>query len=137
LNRQTDTAGRGTVESGAAASSTVQPFRSGDTCDAAPAFNEAWHAQALAVADSLIRAKRVTPAEWSTALGDALTATQAQQDDEAAYYAAVLQALETLTNKLDGMNNATLETRTEAWRAAYLSTPHGEPVQLTQGDHND
>ena len=109
-------------------STIVEPFNA--SAGTAPNFNEAWHAQALAIADSLIRAGRITPAEWSATLGEALETTQAQRDDEAAYYAAVLLALETLSARLEGMDDAALSARTEAWRQAYLSTPHGEPVRL-------
>lgn len=117
-----------------AEASAVEPFRARASTHEAPVFSEAWHAQALAVADSLIRANRVTPSDWSAALGAALEGTQAEQDDEAAYYAAVLLAVETLSTKLGGIDNAALDARTEAWRAAYLSTPHGEPVQLADDE---
>ena len=123
---------KGQIES--AGASALEPFRASASAHEAPVFSEAWHAQALAVADSLVRANRVTPGDWSAALGAALETTQAEQDDEATYYAAVLLAVETLGTKLDGMDTAALEARTEAWRAAYLSTPHGEPVQLADDD---
>ena len=108
----------------------VRPFAGGAE-GSAPAFNEAWHAQALAIADTLIRAGLIKADAWSAALGQALETTQARQDDEAAYYAAVMSALETLTANLEGVGGTALEHRTEAWREAYLSTPHGEPVALS------
>lgn len=122
MKARPDTAGDG--------ASCVKPFASGADTDCAPVFSEAWHAQALAIADSLIRAGRVSPAQWSAALGAALEKNTDDRDAEDAYYTAVLGAVETLGTRLDGMSEQTLDARTEAWRAAYLSTPHGEPVKL-------
>ena len=43
-----------------------------------PVFKEPWHAQALALADSLVRAGAFTATEWAEALGAALKTADAQ-----------------------------------------------------------
>ena len=50
----------------------------------------------------------------------------------ATYYEAALAALEELAADA-GIGAGTLDARVEAWRAAYLATPHGEPVELGAG----
>ena len=41
-----------------------------------------------------------------------------------------LAALEALLDDSNRLPVATLNDRTEAWRHAYLRTPHGQPVKL-------
>ena len=101
----------------------------------APVFAEAWHAEALAIAFALSKAGLFTAAEWSEALGAALRAHDRHEGDEAPghYYEAVLAALETLIAARSPATGAALDPRVEAWRRAYLRTPHGKPVELAAG----
>jgi nitrile hydratase accessory protein len=98
-----------------------------------PVFEEPWHAQALALADSLVRAGAFTATEWADALGAALKAAEAQgrADDSGTYYTAVVEALEALSESRTGISGTERQRRREAWEQAYLSTPHGRPVTLT------
>jgi nitrile hydratase accessory protein len=48
------------------------------------------------------------------------------------YYEQWLQALETLLKARRLVTEAELAARQEAWRAAALATPHGEPIVLPQ-----
>ncbi|HEX6144408.1 MAG TPA: nitrile hydratase accessory protein [Geminicoccaceae bacterium] len=101
--------------------------------DDRPAFDEPWQAEALAIAVCLTERGVVTPGQWSEALGAALrdAGTAGEPDTAEAYYLAVLRALERVTDG-DGLIGAdALERRTEAWRQAYLRTPHGQPVKLS------
>jgi nitrile hydratase accessory protein len=97
-----------------------------------PAFVEPWHAQALALADSLVRAGAFTATEWGEALGAALKAVNARglPDNTETYYTAVVEALETLSESRTGISEAERRHRHDAWKRAYLSTPHGHPVTL-------
>ena len=97
-----------------------------------PMFKEPWHAQALALADSLVRAEAFTATEWAEALGVALKVAEAQAlpDDTETYYTAVVAALETLSESHSGISGAERKRRCDAWEQAYLSTPHGQPVML-------
>jgi len=111
------------------------PFEPAPKADEAPVFAEAWHAQVLALADSLSQAGMFTPAEWSDALGEELreAAERGARDDQETYYAAALRALERLVSG-GGVSSALLSERVEAWRRAYLNTPHGRPVELSAGE---
>ena len=96
-----------------------------------PAFNEAWHAQVLALADSFVKAGYFTANDWSEALGAALAEAEAQgaADTEETYYNCALNALETLSQQV-GIARSDLIGRKADWEAAYLRTPHGKPVIL-------
>jgi len=100
-----------------------------------PVFKEPWHAQALALADSLVRAEAFTATEWAQALGATLKTTEAQgrPDNTETYYTAVVEALESLSESRTGISGAERQRRRDAWKHAYLSTPHGQPVTLA--DH--
>ncbi|MEL6167580.1 MAG: nitrile hydratase accessory protein [Pseudomonadota bacterium] len=93
-----------------------------------PAFKEPWHAQALALAHSLVAEGILTSTDWASALGTALSQSKArgEPDTEETYYHSVLEALETV-GPLDPME---LALRKEAWAKAYQRTPHGSPVTL-------
>lgn len=100
--------------------------------DGEPVFNEAWQAQTLGLAATLVEAGMFSAAQWSDSLGAALkqAAADGRPDDTETYYAAALNALETLL--ADGPVSGTeLTARTAAWRRAYLNTPHGAPVELS------
>jgi nitrile hydratase accessory protein len=93
-----------------------------------PVFQEAWHAQTLAAAHALEQAGSFTKSEWAKALGASLRRAEAAgaPDTEETYYLAALEALECLAP----MTDDDLVARKKAWKAAYLSTPHGQPVTL-------
>lgn len=100
--------------------------------DGEPVFDEPWQAQVLALAFNLMDRGVFSNADWSAALGAALQAAAArgEPDDPQTYYRAALAALETLLVADGRITVDTVEDRTEAWRQAYLRTPHGRPVTL-------
>ena len=51
-----------------------------------------------------------------------------EPDTEETYYQAVLAALERLVGEKSPETGGSLVDRVEAWRRAYLYTPHGQPV---------
>ena len=95
-----------------------------------PVFDEAWQAQVLAIADTLVQAGRFSATDWADTLGAELRAAQAggQPDTTETYYLAALAALEKLATTATD-----LTSRKEEWARAYLHTPHGDPVLLTRG----
>ena len=97
-----------------------------------PAFDEPWQAQALALADSLVRAGAFSADDWAEGLGAALREAEAAgaPDTLDTYYSAVLTALERLTEARAGISAAARADRRAAWAAAYRHTPHGQPVEL-------
>jgi hypothetical protein len=100
--------------------------------DGDPTFDEAWQAQSLAIADTLVDAGVVTATRWAEALGSELksAARAGAADDADTYYLAVLAAVEKLLRHIEIIGRDELDARVEAWRQAYLNTPHGKSVEL-------
>ena len=101
--------------------------------DGEPAFGEPWHAQTLALADLLVKRGVVSRARWAETLGAEIKALKAAPDDRETYYRAVLAALERLLAESGSVTRAELDEREHQWERAYLSTPHGKPVELAAG----
>lgn len=97
-----------------------------------PVFEQPWHAQALALADSMVRAGHFSPSDWAETLGAALAAAEARgaPDTQESYFLCVVEALETLTARNTPISGAALTERKAAWERAYRATPHGKPVVL-------
>ena len=108
------------------------PLRPLQRKDGGPTFDEAWQAQSLAIADTLVDAGVLTAMDWAAALGSELqSAAQAGAADNAdTYYLAVLTAVEKLLRRIEMISRDELDARVEAWRQAYLNTTHGKPVEL-------
>ena len=92
---------------------------------AEPVFAEPWQAQAFALTVALHARGVFTWNEWAAALGD-----RVKQADGEAYYAAWLNALESLLAAKGLADGQTLGTLKAAWAEAYRHTPHGKPVEL-------
>lgn len=107
--------------------------------DGDPTFAEPWQAQLLALAFALVERGVFSPAAWSEALGAELRRAQArgEPDDHETYYAAALAALEQLVASSGSLTAGALSARIEAWRRAYLATPHGRPVELAAAGDPD
>ena len=100
--------------------------------DGEPAFAEAWQAEALAIADTLVQNGLFSAGAWSAALGDALQQAEAggATDDQDTYYRCVLSALEGLVARHSVIDQSAMAGQRKDWEEAYLSTPHGQPVKL-------
>jgi nitrile hydratase accessory protein len=100
--------------------------------DGDPDFDEAWQAQALAIADNLVRNGLFSASDWSAALGLQLAEAvkHGEADTQQSYYGCVLSALETLVAANSDIDRATQVKVREDWEAAYRNTEHGQPVQL-------
>lgn len=99
---------------------------------AGPVFREPWEAEAFALALELHQAGHFTWREWAETLSAEIRAGQAGGDPDLGdtYYRHWLRALERLCRD-KGLVSATAQgERAEAWRRAYLATPHGQPVTL-------
>ncbi len=97
-----------------------------------PGFAEPWQAQALALADALVRSGAATAGDWAAALGAALREAEARgaPDTEATYYGCVVAALEQVAAAAGLVDAADRAARRAAWEDAYRRTPHGAPVTL-------
>ena len=106
--------------------------------DGEPVFAEAWQAEALAIADTLVQQGLFSAVAWSEALGAALREAEAEgaPDDQQTYYDCVVKALERLIAEQGAIQSSELEQTREDWKQAYLSTPHGDPVRLAR-DRDD
>ena len=100
--------------------------------DGEPAFAEAWQAQALAIADTLVQNGMFSAGAWSDALGEALrqAETSGAADDQETYYRCVLKALEGLVARFSVIDQQAMAGKCKDWEEAYLATPHGQPVKL-------
>lgn len=93
-----------------------------------PIFAEPWQAQAFALTLKLHEGGAFTWTEWADALSTELK--RDPEDDGSRYYEHWVAALEGLVTgrKLAGADELT--SRKDAWKQAYLHTPHGRPVEL-------
>ena len=99
-----------------------------------PVFAEAWQARAFALMLRLSEREHFSPKEWTLALARELrdAGHRGEPDDGSHYYEHWLAALEALVVEKGLTSTASLHERKEAWRTAYLHTPHGKPVELTR-----
>jgi nitrile hydratase accessory protein len=95
-------------------------------------FAEPWMAQAFACTIQLSRQGLFTWSEWVEVFSTEIKAHPAEpgETSDAAYYRQWLAALETIVGLKGAASSAEITERQEAWRRAYLNTPHGQPVEL-------
>jgi nitrile hydratase accessory protein len=101
-----------------------------------PQFAEPWEAEALALANELVKMGRFTAGEWAGALGAAIRRFEQTcgPDDGSHYYHHVLSALESLTTGKSLLSREMLDARKADWAQAYEHTPHGQPVTLDRSE---
>ena len=101
-----------------------------------PVFAEPWQAQAFAMTLALHQKGLFTWPEWAQALAAQVTAAQAAGDADHGdtYYRHWLAALESLVASKGASTLAELAQYQRAWDHAADRTPHGQPIQLLQGD---
>ena len=100
-----------------------------------PVFEEAWQAEAFALTVRLHEAGCFTWNEWAATLAAVLREVRdrGELDDGSHYYDHWLAALERLVTAKQVVSMSDLDRRKAAWTHAYLSTPHGQPVELQAG----
>ena len=98
--------------------------------EGAPVFAEPWEASAFALAVRLSAAGCFTWGEWADALAGEIRAAGESGDPDLGdgYYRHWTRALERLCAERGLVSPEDAERRKEAWRGAYLATPHGQPV---------
>jgi nitrile hydratase accessory protein len=101
-----------------------------------PVFNEPWEAQAFALVVRLSETGCFTWSEWTAILSQEIKAAQARGDPDLGqtYYQHWLNALERICVEKGLIGREDMRRRLEAWRRAYLHTPHGQPVELSAAD---
>lgn len=95
-------------------------------------FEAPWHAQLFALTLALSEAGGFTWKDWTEAFGAELARRGAArpQDGSDDYWAAWLAALEGFLDARGHAAAAEVAAMRDAWEAAYLATPHGDPVVL-------
>lgn len=105
--------------------------------DAAPTFAEPWQAHAFAMVVTLHQRGMFSWREWADTLAAQISKAQAAGDADRGdtYYAHWLAALETLVAAKGASSAAELARTARAWDKAADRTPHGQPIELRQGDY--
>src|SRR5438034_7814416 len=101
-----------------------------------PVFHEPWEAQAFAMTLALYRRSLFTWPEWAAALSAEIKRAQQAGDPDRGdtYYRHWLAALEHLVAEKGVTDPASLARYRNAWDHAAERTPHGQPIELTEGD---
>lgn len=96
------------------------------------AFAEPWQAEAFACTLQLSRQGLFSWAEWVAVFSAEIKAAPVRpgESHNEAYYRQWLTALERIVGQKGATTPAEIDARQEAWRQAYLNTPHGRPVEL-------
>ena len=100
--------------------------------EGAPRFAEPWHAQLFALTVRLSESGHFSWPDWAAVFAEELEAASAAgaPKDGSAYYDVWLGALERLLRERGLAGAEELVALKQAWEAAYLETPHGQPVKL-------
>lgn len=97
-----------------------------------PAFQAPWHAQLFALTVQLNEAGLFEWDAWSKRFGATLArhghARSLNGGDD--YFGAWLETLEHILSETGVASAEVLRRLQDAWAEAYLTTPHGQPVQL-------
>ena len=100
-----------------------------------PAFAAPWHAQVFALTVHLNEAGHFDWPDWATRFGATLKrhGLSRELDGGEDYFNAWLETLEAFLEEMQMADGPSVNALRDAWEAAYLSTPHGEPVHLKSG----
>lgn len=98
-----------------------------------PAFSEPWQAQVFAVTVHLNEAGHFTWPDWAARFSETLKrhGLQKELDGGEDYFNAWLETLEAFLEDLGLSEAAEVARVKQDWERAYLSTPHGQPVTLS------
>jgi nitrile hydratase accessory protein len=99
----------------------------------AATFEAPWQAQAFAITVALQERGLFTWTQWTSALASEIERARTTRlpDDDSTYYEQWLAAIEHLVVDLDVVTTEELRNRREAWVRATHSTPHGQPILLS------
>ena len=96
-------------------------------------FQQPWHAELFAMTHALAAAGVFEWKDWTEAFGTALANADhaGAPRDGSTYYEIWLEAFQHFLAECGLADAAALGHLRDAWRDAYLSTPHGQPVTLS------
>lgn len=100
---------------------------------AEPVFLEPWHAQIFAITVHLSDTGRLDWPDWAAAFGATLKrhGLSRELDGGNDYFKAWLETLEQFLERKGMARQDDLSGLKNAWTEAYLSTPHGAPVRIS------
>lgn len=98
-----------------------------------PVFAEPWHAQLFAMTVHLNESGCLDWPEWAERFGATLRRHGLSRDLDGGddYFNAWLETLEGVLAETGAADPAEAARVKQAWEAAYLATPHGQPVHLS------
>ena len=98
-----------------------------------PAFAAPWHAQVFALTVHLHERGHFTWPAWAERFSATLKrhGASSELDGGDDYFHAWVETLEEILAEAGDAAPSDVAEVTQAWRTAYLSTPHGDPVSLT------
>ena len=97
-----------------------------------PVFEAPWHAQVFALTVHLNEAGHFEWKTWAACFGATLKQHGLSRDLNGGedYFMAWLETLERVLEDGNMAAPSDVAALRDAWKAAYLSTPHGAPVHL-------
>ncbi|MFV1492835.1 nitrile hydratase accessory protein [Phaeobacter sp. JH18-32] len=97
-----------------------------------PAFEQPWHAQVFALTVHLNESGALSWGDWVTRFSASLRRHGLERDLNGGedYFAVWLETLEMFLAETGRVAPVDAEGMRARWEAAYLSTPHGMPVEL-------
>ncbi len=102
------------------------------TAPPAPVFEQPWHAQLFALTVALNETGEFSWPDWAERFSGTLARHRLAGDLDGGddYFLAWLETLEAFLAEAGTARPDLMREVRAAWEEAYLSTPHGEPVQL-------
>jgi len=99
-----------------------------------PIFSAPWHAQLFALTVKLSEDGHFGWPEWTETFGKYLKVNGLERDLDGGddYFLTWLEALESMLAAKKLAEDTEISPVMQAWRAAYLATPHGQPVKLAR-----
>lgn len=96
-------------------------------------FHEPWQAEAFATTVHLSRSGLFTWPEWVEQFSTVIAREPATEGETtgAAYYRQWMSALEKMLARTVCLSDQVVTHRQALWHTAYLNTPHGQPVALS------
>ena len=100
--------------------------------DADRTFDAPWQAQAFAIVVELNKAGYFSWSEWVDVFSQEIARSPARAGESKndTYYRQWLGALEQVVVNRGLLAPRDTNARAADWRAAYINTPHGQPVEL-------
>jgi nitrile hydratase accessory protein len=101
-----------------------------------PVFDAPWQANVFGLTVHLFKSGAFDWSQWVKVMSEEIKAAPARPGERVndAYYRQWAAAFETLVGQLGIADPVAISQRAEQWRQAYLHTPHGAAVALSNAD---